>query len=201
MAHGPSYPGSLGRYGGAVLWSVEADETYVGGKEANKHTDKKQNAGRGTIGKAAVVGVRDRQTGQVSTTVVGQTDRRTLQEFVHSRTEPFATVYTDEAAAYQGMNRGHDSVSHGQKEYARGDVSTNGMESHWSLFKRGYHGTYHHMSEKHLGRYVHEFEGRHNVRPLDTADQMTELARGSVGKRLRYEDLIGPVETHNPAML
>ncbi len=58
------------------------------------------------------------------------------------------------------------------------------------MLKRGYHGTYHKMSEKHLGRYVREFSGRHNIRDLDTVDQMSTLAQGMVGKRLRYQDLV-----------
>ena len=64
------------------------------------------------------------------------------------------------------------------------------MESFWSMLKRGYHGTYHHMSPKHLDRYVSEFAGRHNDRESDTIDQMTNMAQGMVGKRLRYKDLI-----------
>ena len=75
-------------------------------------------------------------------------------------------------------------------EYVRDDVHTNGIESFWSLFKRGYHGTFHHLSEKHLDRYVREFTGRNNIRDLDTIDQMSALARGFVGKRLTYKELI-----------
>ena len=72
----------------------------------------------------------------------------------------------------------------------RGQAHTNGIESHWALLKRGYDGVYHHMSEKHLNRYVTEFEGRHNSRPLDTVDQMGRMVAGMQGKRLRYCDLI-----------
>ena len=75
-------------------------------------------------------------------------------------------------------------------EYVRGDVHTNGIESLWSIFKRGYVGTYHQMSEAHLSRYVNEFTGRHNIRPLGTVEQMGSVAVGMVGKRLRYDDLI-----------
>ena len=68
---------------------------------------------------------------------------------------------------------------------------TNGIESFWSMLKRGYHGTCHHMSSKHLGRYVGEFAGRHNDRESDTADQMGHMVEGMIGKQLRYNDLIG----------
>jgi hypothetical protein len=121
----------------------------------------------------------------VQTQVIERTDRPTLQGFVHDHTEPFAQVYTDEAIAYQGMNRPHEAVKHSVGEYVRQMAHTNGIESHWALFKRGYEGVYHHMSVKHLGRYVGEFEGRHNDRPMDTADQMVEMVRGAEGKRLR----------------
>ena len=81
-------------------------------------------------------------------------------------------------------------VPYTKDEYVRGDVGTQGIESFWSMFKRGYHGTYHHMSPKHLQRYVNEFSGRHNARDADTADQIVGMARGIVGRRLRYADLI-----------
>ncbi len=82
------------------------------------------------------------------------------------------------------------AVAHSVREFARGPVHTNGIESLWSMFKRGYVGTYHEMSEAHLHRYVDEFTGRHNIRPLDTLEQMGSVVEGSVGKRLRYADLV-----------
>ena len=85
----------------------------------------------------------------------------------------------------------HETVKHSISEYVNGMAHTNGIESFWALLKRGYHGTYHHMSEKHLGRYVREFSGRHNIRDLDTVAQMAILARGMIGKKLRYADLVG----------
>ena len=184
-----------GKRFGADGGAVEADETYIGGKEGNKHESKKLHAGRGAVGKTAVAGLIDRETNQVKTEVVESVDGKTLQGFVHMNTEVEAQVYTDEARAYEGLNRKHESVAHSANEYVRGMAHTNGMESHWALMKRGIDGIYHHVSKKHLRRYTAEFSGRHNRRPLDTADQMNTLVKGSEGKRLRFVDLIGPKET------
>ena len=168
---------------------VEADETYFGGKEINKHASKKIKAGRGTVGKFAVVGVKDRATNHVCAQVVDSTDAETLQSLVLEHTRDAATVYTDEARAYDSIPRVHETVQHGKGVYVKGPVTTNGMESFWSMMKRGYVGTYHYMSRKHLDRYVKEFVGRHNQREADTIDQMVGMARGLDGKRLTYQQL------------
>ena len=177
------------------LGPVEADETFVGGKAKNmSHARRKATIhGRGPVGKTAVVGVKDRATGKVAAAPVADTSASTLVPFVADRAAAGADVFTDEHRSYKplvSLGYCHAAVAHSVREFARGPVHTNGIESLWSMFKRGYIGTYHQMSEAHLHRYVDEFTGRHNIRPLDTLEQMGSVVEGAVGKRLRYANLI-----------
>ena len=149
-----------------------------------------KDTGRGPVGKTAVAGLKDRASNQIRAKVVEHTDAATLQGFIVDRTDAFATVYTDESTAYQSLPYAHESVKHSASEYVKGMAHTNGMESFWALLKRGYQGTFHHLSKKYLNRYVAEFAGRHNIRDLDTIEQMAAVVTRLVGKRLMYRDLV-----------
>lgn len=169
---------------------VEVDETYFGGKEGNKHESGKLKAGRGPVGKTAVVGAKDRATKKVAAKVVQSADKDTLQGFVKEKAAPSAKVYTDDAKAYTSLPFDHAVIKHSLKEYVKGDVHTNGIESLWSMLKRAHKGTFHKLSPKHLDRYVQEFAGRHNMRGRDTLDQIGDVSKGMEGKRLTYGALV-----------
>ena len=182
--------GSSGPMGG----TVEVDETYIGGKRKNMPTAKRAKLeGRGAVGKEAVIGAKQRG-GEVRAAHIGDTTRETVRGFVEGAAEHGSTLYSDEDAAILGIpdllnGYSHEAVNHSAGEYVRGDAHTNGAESFWSMLKRGYQGTYHHWSPKHLQRYVTEFAGRHNVRDLDTLMQMAALARGMDGRLLPWRTL------------
>ena len=169
---------------------VEADETYMGGKRENMPKSKRKTLkGRGPVGKTVVAGAKDRATGLVSAKVVETADKKTLHQFLKDRAAPGAKVYTDDYVIYRGIPFDHEAVRHLDGEYVRGDAHTNRIESFWSMLKRAHKGTFHHLSAKHLDRYVTEFAGRHNIRRRDTIDQMALVAKGMIGRKLRYHDL------------
>ena len=120
-------------------------------------------------------------------------DRETLTAFIGTHAASGPTVCTDEGAPYQGMEN-RENVNNSKGEYVRDDgVSTNGVESSWSILKRDHVGTIHKMSPKHMDRYVQEFAARHNLRERDAIDIMAAVAGGGVGKRLRYRELIAGI--------
>lgn len=177
-----------GRYSGPA----EVDESYFGGRRRNMSNAQREVAtGRGMAGKTAVVGVKDRETNEVSASVVAATDQATLQGFIRENVEPGAQVFTDDHGAYRGLDGyAHEAVSHSAAEYVRGDVHTNGIESFWSMLKRAHKGTFHKLSPKHLQRYVDEFAARHGIRESGTMEQLRIVVRRMLGKQLRYRDLI-----------
>ena len=179
---------------GPLDGEVEIDETYIGGKRRNMSNAKRKElagSGRGAVGKTAVLGMKERD-GSIKAAPVEHVDQRTVTDAVHAQVRVGSTLYTDEASVYAptgGLLYEHETVNHSASEYVRGQAHTNGIESFWAMLKRGYNGTYHRMSAKHLARYVREFAGRHNVRDLDTLAQMALLVRGMDGKSLTYEAL------------
>lgn len=173
---------------------IEVDETFVGGKERNKHEKKKLHAGRGPVGKTAVLGLRERG-GRTKAMPVQGTDLASLQNEIYKHVEVGSTVYTDEHGGYEGLDGlffKHDTVNHGAGEFVRGEVSVNGMESVWAVLKRGVLGVYHHVSVKHLGRYVDEFTFRLNDGDVKrhTLDRLDSMLDAAVGRRLTYAGLI-----------
>ena len=172
---------------------VEADEACFDEVRANMPKAKHQElTGRGTVSKTAVAGVKDCETScGVAAQVVPPTDGDTLQTFVRDHAAKDSVVYTDEHGVYAGQSTDytHDTVHHSVGEY-RGQVHTQGIESFWSMLKRAHKDGNHKLSAKHLHRYVRESTGRHNVRGLDTMDQLAKVSVDMVGKRLIYRQLI-----------
>jgi transposase-like protein len=176
---------------GILQGIVEADECYIGGKETNKHNSKKLKAGRGTVGKTAILGMRERN-GMVKAMTIKGTDTETIQKKIKANVAPSSTLCTDEHAAYNGMEEyNHLEVNHSAKQFVDGMAHTNGIESVWAVLKRGFYGTYHNFGTKHIQRYIDEFTFRLNEGDchIPSMDRVDSLIQGLFGKRLTYSSL------------
>ena len=179
---------------GNLFGKIEADETFIGGLSKNMHKAKRLAAIKGTggTGKTPIFGMKSRD-GEVRAKVVRSVGMLDLHREIKSNVAQGATLYTDKWVAYRGLTGqfNHTTVDHMAKEYVNGDCHTNGIESFWALFKRGYMGVYHNMSRKHMQKYVDEFCFRFNRRAGEMKnvfhDSVTEMVEGT---KLPYATLI-----------
>ena len=172
---------------------VEVDETFIGGLERNKHKNRKLNEGRGSVGKIAVMGMRERG-GDTIAMPISRNDGDTILGEIKKGVAKGSRVMTDDHRSYSGLSEleyKHDAVNHRDGEYARGDAHTNSIESVWAVLKRGVHGTFHHISAKHLDRYVDEFTFRLNAGKVQrhTTERLDSFVSAVAGKRLSYKRL------------
>jgi transposase-like protein len=173
---------------------IEADETYIGGLEKNKHKDKKLNAGRGAVGKSAVMGLLERGTSENFSRVrvkhIKKADRDTLHGQIKENVEPDSLIMTDAHPAYRGLqpDYAHAFVDHAIR-YVEGCVHTNGLENFWALTKRCIKGTYVHIDPVHLDKYLDEEVFRFNNRGTTDYGRFKLAGASIVGKRLTYEEL------------
>ncbi len=192
--------GSLGPLGGEGA-IIEADTTYIGGKEKNKHRNKRQAGNIGGAGKAIVHSLVERD-GRVRSHHIPNVSGKTLRPILRAHADFKSALMTDTAGGYMGIGRAfarHEMVDHGIGEYVRGDAHSNTAENYFSILKRGVYGVFHHVSEAHLHRYLAEFDFRYSNREGRGVDDVrrAEIAlQGVKGKRLTYRTTCsrGPAE-------
>jgi len=170
---------------------VEADETYIGGKDKNKHKNKRPRKGRGGVSKEIVVSLVQRD-GNVRSFHVANVSGKTLRPILVQQIDRASTLMTDEGGQYATFGKefaDHQSVNHGIGEYVRGPFHSNTVENYFSILKRGITGVYHHVSEAHLKRYLTEFDFRYSERSalgVSDAERAEKALKGASGKRLTY---------------
>lgn len=168
---------------------VEADETFVGGKAKFQHKHKRKHIGTGGVGKAAVMGLLERN-GHVRAYTIPNTRKATLHPIIEANVEPGSALFTDAAASYSGLNAEyvHEVIDHAEA-YVNGRIHTNGLENFWSLLKRGLNGTYISVEPFHLFRYLDERVFTYNMRDLTDLGRFTYVLRQAAGRRLTYAEL------------
>jgi transposase-like protein len=163
---------------------VEADETYIGGKQKNR------GVGRGTTNKTPVLALVERD-GRARSFRVANVTAKELGGAIRDHVDPSARLMTDEWLSYRKVGReyaDHQTVAHSMGEYARGDANTNSVEGYFSILKRGVNGVYHHVSRAHLDRYLAEFDFRYNSRETTDGARTVAALAGAEGKRLKYRE-------------
>lgn len=178
---------------GKFSGEIEVDETYVGGKNKNRHYNKKvkHSQGRSTKDKVAVFGFVEKN-GRVRTMQIGKLHWKGMKVMLSHCVDKSSTIYSDEYGAYRGLDKRfkkHEIVNHAAYQYVNGNATTNTMECFWSLLKRGIIGIYHKVSRKLLHRYLPEFEFRWNTRKETSLERFMLTINQGFGRTLTLKEL------------